>query len=325
MANVSSAPPRLADYVTSYIEGRTDLKPGSKYNLDLAARYLRAHFGDDIRIDAITKDRARQWRAAVARGELIAKARKLADDSAKPRASTPPSETTVCNITKSAKTIFSQALADDLIALNPFGHLDSSPPEPAKNWEYLSIDVLNKLIAACDPPADDDRCRDDGSMWKAMLGLCRLAGLRRGEAEALPWSGVDLAKWEITVFATKTQRSKSGGKRVVPIDPGLHPILSAARAANPTGERVIEGTENLLRDFDAIRRRAGLPEIAEPFQNMRRSRAQDWSTIVPMNVLADWMGHSIEVAAKWPATFPRQPSLSGGDLRVLGDTAGIFQ
>ena len=38
------------------------------------------------------------------------------------------------------------------------------------------------------------------------------------------------------------------------------------------------------------------------FQTMRRSRAQDWSQespAVPMNTLAEWMGHGIDVAAKF--------------------------
>jgi hypothetical protein len=57
-----------------------------------------------------------------------------------------------------------------------------------------------------------------------------------------------------------------------------------------------------LRDFEVIRKRADLEEFGEPFQTMRRSRAQDWSQespAVPMNTLAEWMGHGIDVAAKF--------------------------
>jgi hypothetical protein len=59
---------------------------------------------------------------------------------------------------------------------------------------------------------------------------------------------------------------------------------------------------NLLRYFEVIRKRADLSEFGEPFQTMRRSRAQDWSQespTVPMNTLAEWMGHGIDVAAKF--------------------------
>lgn len=48
-----------------------------------------------------------------------------------------------------------------------------------------------------------------------------------------------------------------------------------------------------------ICKRADVPSMPEPFQNMRRSRAQDWSKAVPMNTLAHLIGRSIEVAAKF--------------------------
>ena len=58
---------------------------------------------------------------------------------------------------------------------------------------------------------------------KTLIALCRLAGLRRGEALALPWSAIDWEKRWLTVFATKT-----GAKRIVPIEPKLHGILKDA-------------------------------------------------------------------------------------------------
>lgn len=69
-----------------------------------------------------------------------------------------------------------------------------------------------------------------------MLGLCRLAGLRRSEATALPWSAVDWDKRRLTVFATKTRgTSATGGKRVMPIDPRLYTVLLEAFGAAEPG------------------------------------------------------------------------------------------
>src|SRR4051794_6235498 len=45
--------PKLREYVDQSLAGRTDLKPASKYLLELTGRYLRKHFGEDTRIDRI--------------------------------------------------------------------------------------------------------------------------------------------------------------------------------------------------------------------------------------------------------------------------------
>lgn len=185
--------------------------------------------------------------------------------------------------------MFAEAVADDLIALNPFDRLRTSAPEPEKSdWHYIPVAELEALVAQC-PSAG----------WKCMVALCRLPGLRRGEAVALPWTAVDWDKRLLTVNASKTRRT-----RVVPIVPRLYEILLAAFEAAPDGQVMVCGLtgNNLLRDFDVIRKRAGLAELDEPFQMMRRSRAQDWSNEVPMNTHADWMGHSMSVSAKFYLT-----------------------
>ena len=122
--------------------------------------------------------------------------------------------------------------------------------------------------------------------------MCRLEGVRRGEAVSLPWSAVDWDKRLLTVYATKTDKTaKNSGKRVVPIVPRLYDILLAAHGAAEPGAVGVCGltANNLLRDFEVIRKRAGLAEFGEPFQTMRRSRAQD-SPAVPMNTLTEWNG-----------------------------------
>lgn len=292
MASAGKAP-RLAQYISAYLAGRTDLSKGSLYNYGLAGRYLRAHFGDDIRVSAISRSDAWAWRGTVAQGKLIVRVRQLEDPEFRPDPQVEyakPTETTVCNITKYAKAMFAHAVVVHYLAENPFDKLKSAAPEPAKNWDYLSADTFRGLLAAC-----------ESIHWRAILGLCRLGGLRRGEAVALPWSGVDLGAGRLTVYSSKTAGDSTGGKRVLPIVPELRAILAEARAvAGPGVVRVISTCcDNLLRDFDVIRVRAGLPEIPEPFQNMRRSRAQDWSKAVPLNTLAEWMGHSVEVASAY--------------------------
>ena len=113
---------------------------------------------------------------------------------------------------RDAKAIFKRAVDDDLILFNPFDRLKVGAPKPDKDWHYVSLAELDKLL---------DASKTVG--WKTLIALCRLAGLRRGETLALPWTGVDWQARRLTVYAEKT-----GAKRIVPIDPKLYPILLAA-------------------------------------------------------------------------------------------------
>jgi hypothetical protein len=53
-------------------------------------------------------------------------------------------------------------------------------PETDKDWYSVQMNDLEKLMDAC--PNDS---------WKTLLALCRLAGLRRGEAVSLMCSAID--------------------------------------------------------------------------------------------------------------------------------------
>src|SRR5262245_39027585 len=118
-------------------------------------------------------------------------------------------EVSVCHRCGDAKTMFKRAIEHDLLLFNPFDRLKVRAPKPDKNWHYVSRADLDKLLAAC-----------KSTGWKALIALCRLAGLRRGEALSLRWSGVDWQNRRLTIFAEKT-----GLKRTVPLDPKLYALL----------------------------------------------------------------------------------------------------
>ena len=124
------------------------------------------------------------------------------------------SEATVCQQVRNAKTIFNRALDEDLLHLNPFDRLKGTSPEPDKDWRYVSHEELEQILAVC-PTLD----------WQVYIGLCRLAGLRSGEALSLTWKHVDLDKARLTNYAQKT-----GKKRVVPILGRLMELLTLIRA-----------------------------------------------------------------------------------------------
>ena len=276
--------PRLGEFLDSYLKSRTDLRPATLYLQELTSRYLKLHFGADIRIDRITRAGASEWRSALARGVL--KAARFNHQYEQ------MNETSVCRRTADAKTIFNHAVRDDLIPFNPFSRLKSRPPEPDKDWHYVSMEELDKLLKAC--PTEG---------WKMLVALCRLAGLRRGEALSLPWSAVDWENRRLVVLATKT-----GRKRLVPITAKLYSMLLQGFEKAAEGQKLVcdVSTACLWRNFTVIRKHAGLPAWKDAFQVLRRNCETDWAQSFPQYAVSVWIGHDITVSARHYLQVPRE-------------------
>jgi integrase len=253
------------------------LRKSTRSLLALTGRYLKQFFGEQTPIDQVTRQGARDWRIALARGDF-SKGRVMA-------------EVSVCHRCADARAYFKQAVDDDLLLFNPFDRVKVRSPKPDKDWHYVSIDQLDQLLSAC---------RTNG--WKMLIALCRLAGLRRGEALSLKWPGVDLHNRRLTIFAEKT-----GAKRIVPIDPRLHALLIEARAADQAQERVCDVSGHCLwRNFQVIRKRAALPRWKHAFQVMRRNCETDWAQRFPQYAVSEWIGHDIRVSATHYLAVPEE-------------------
>lgn len=276
--------PRLEAYLDQYMKGRTDITPSSWYLRELTCRYLKQYFGVDIRIDRITRAMAAAWRAALARGEL--------KDARENHQYQKMVENSVCRRTADAKTIFNRAVRDDLIPFNPFDRLRSRPSEPDKDWHYVSLEQFDKLCAACP---------DSG--WKLLIALCRLAGLRRGEALSLCWEAVDFEKRRLKIIAKKT-----GRKRLVPIESILYGMLRPAYDAAPNPIASVCGVNEhcLWRNSTVIRKRAGLPAWKDAFQVLRRNCETDWAQKYPQYAVSVWIGHDITVSARHYLQVPEE-------------------
>jgi integrase len=272
LADVGVAPV-LKDYLANYVANRTDLNVTGRYPFELTGRYLTAFFGEQIRIDQITRQRTRDWRTALANGDFSE--------------GRPMTEASVCRRCSDAKTIFKRATDDDLLSFNPFDGLKVRAPKPDKSWHYVTMDDLDKLLTAC-----------MSTGWKCLIALCRLAGLRRGEAMSLPWSAVDWQQRRLTIYASKTERY-GGNRRVVPIVPKLYDILQEAfQQRHETELRVCDISAHCLwRNFTVVRKWAGLPAWDDAFQVMRRNCETDWAQRFPQYAVSEWIGHDITVSA----------------------------
>jgi integrase len=280
--------PSLGAFLDGYRQSRSDLSQATLYLRTLTGRYLRQHFGADLRIDQITRAAASQWRTALCGGRL--------EDAKRCRRGRVMNHDSACHRTADARAIFSLAVRDELIPFNPFDRLPSRPRRPDSEWYYLSPDKLDDLLAAC-----------PSTGWKLLVALCRLAGLRRGEAISLRWSAVDFQNRRLTILARKT-----GRRRLVPIVPTLYRMLDDAFTADaesqvPDSQSICRlETASVWRNFTGIRQRAGLPAWKHAFQVLRRNCETDWAQAYPQYAVSAWMGHSIEVSARHYLQVPRE-------------------
>ncbi len=270
--------PDLASFTKSYLESReNELATGTRELHDQTCRYLKAYFGEHRRLDEIKRYHAREFKTALAKGEL---------KHVNKRQHARMAPTTVDMHVRNARTIFNRAVDDDLIEVNPFDRLAGGLPPVDKSWHYVSLEEFDRLVQASPNQA-----------WITLLGLCRLAGLRQGEALALRVSDIDWDKQRLVVWASKTKR-----RRIVPVAPELLPILEDASADQPEEARLVRGlvTQNLWRDFQVICKRAGVATYAKWCHTLRKNRESDWiSSGFPFHVVVEWMGHSDEVARQY--------------------------
>jgi integrase len=190
----------------------------------------------------------------IAKLVLNRKKHKMADES-------------VCIHVRNAKTAFNHPVMEDLIMFNPFDRLKGAPRAPDKEWKYVSFGKLDNLLDAC-----------PNSGWMMLISLCRIAGLRRGEALDLAWSGIDWEKRRLSIIAAKT-----GRRRVMPIQPKLYRLLlDAFELAEEGEERICPISWHCLcKNFQAIRKRAELPKWEDAFRIMRKNCETDWAQRYP--------------------------------------------
>lgn len=283
----------------------------------MTGRYLVKFFGPDRPLSKITKLDALQWLKALETGRL-AGARNSTNQKYKAL-----SEQSICKEIRNVKTIFGWAAAYEIITRNPFSEFMGAPAETHGSGHHVSIEDFEKLRTAC---------LNHG--WVTLLGLCRLAGLRRGEALNLVWSGkavdrdgterwvgVNLALSRLSVVAVKT-----GKYRQVPIVPALRTILTKQYAESVDGEELVVPEREVSRNNVRARvlnivKRAELEQWPKLFQTLRSSCENQWKTEgVAEATYSAWLGHSVAVSRKHYV----QPldsefdQVTGGGLRLAG-------
>ncbi len=139
-----------------------------------------------------------------------------------------------------------------------------------------------------------------------MLGYC--CGLRLGEVINLTWSDVDFGKHRLRVVrktASKHQAAwtpKDKDMRTVPLPEAAVSVLAELQLSASDGHEYVfvisRGPtagehlkqSNLWRDFQVIRKKAGLPKCS--FHDLRKSYCTNLADAVPLHVVQELAGHA---------------------------------
>jgi integrase len=263
----------LGEFLGQYIDGRTDIKPSTRCNLEQVRRNLLDYFGTGRLLDTIAPGDADEFRV-----NLLGKL----------------GENTVRRNCGRAKQFFRAAVRKRLVIENPFADMKGCAVKATTDrMFFITQDVAGKVLDAC-PDAE----------WRLIFALSRFGGLRcPSEHLALRWPDIDWEKSRITVHSPKTEHHEGKESRQIPIFPELRPYLEEAfDQAEPGTEFVItryrSSNANLRTQLERIIRKAGLKPWPKPFQNCRSTRETELAEQFPIHVVCDWIGNTQAVANK---------------------------
>ena len=197
---------------------------------------------------------------------------------------------------RECRRIFREAMECSLVRSNSFdGIRQEKVGQPG--WQYLKPEHFQALTKA-----------SPSLRWRGMITLAYCCGLRQGEILNLTWRDVDFAEGRLRIIAKRGETDaldwtpKDKDMRILPVpapaidlltklqlDPSAGQVYLFVLGKGPkVGERM--GRNNVWRDFDVIRRRAGLPKCS--MHDLRRSFCTNLSRAIPMHVVQELAGHS---------------------------------
>lgn len=269
----------LAGWITGWLEGRQrSLKPQTRrrYNETLTLHVLPAMGGGRMKLDRVTVRDIEGLRDALAASKL--------------------SPTTQRTCLVNLQTALEEAQRRGLIVSNPV-RLVAKPRAEHRPKITLTREQARRLIKAA-----------EGHKLDGVVAVALATGMREGEILGLHWRDVEIDERRLHV---RGSLGVNGDGRLVIDEPKtkaarrtLHPVpmvaINALRRL-PQGEPndpvfvAPEGgymrASNVLRDFKALLRTAGLPAIT--FHMLRDTAATHMlEDGIPAHVVSRWLGHA---------------------------------
>jgi integrase len=249
---------------------------------------LEERFGPHAKLASITESDARDFAKAL--------------EGERTRGGKPLEITTMRGIVRNAKAIFAQAQREGRttgVRTNPFQHERTAAPQLDKAWHHVGDDDMGRILEAC--PCDG---------WRAMFALCRWAGMRSNEARALQWADIHLHNPPDRLVVRLPDAPGGRGpvqttkhrERSTPIQGRLGALLRLHfDRVDPGSVGPCDGlplmADRLAKQAGEITRRAGVV-YAKPLHTLRKNLASEWAQLYPLPTVAQWLGHSVNVAMK---------------------------
>ena len=264
-----------------YLKIRIGLSERAQAEHERTLKFLRQRLGDNRPVHKITPLDARQFISWFRK-------RKVKDK--------PISPATANKVLRECRRIFREAVDCQLIRYNPFDRIKQErvgePP-----WHHVTPEEYQCLIEAA-----------PSLRWQGMIALAYCCGLRVGEILNLTWPDIDFAECKLHVLGKRGETDvldwtpKDKDMRILPVPAPAINLLTKLQLAPSAGQMYLfvlgkgpkagqrMGRNNAWRDFDAIRRRAGLPKCS--MHDLRRSFCTNLSRTIPMHVVQELAGHS---------------------------------
>jgi len=271
----------LKEFGAMYLRIRTGLSKRSQEEHARTLRFLGDQFGAQRTIDRVTPVDARRFISWYT-------SRKVDDQ--------PVSPATVNKVLRECQRIFREAVDCSLIRVNPFRGIRQQKVGQA-DWHFVTPSEYQSLLRAC---ASD--------CWRGIVSLAYCCGLRLGEILNLTWADVDFGETMVRVTSkrgsgsTEAWTPKDKDSRVIPAPKSVLDLLTRLQVDAAAGQVYVfvigkgpnagrrKERRNVWRDFDALRRRAGLPPCS--LHDLRKSYCTTLSGAVPLHVVQELAGHS---------------------------------
>lgn len=260
--------PTLGDIWDAYVENEYyDLKQTTQSNKRSAARRFFDFFDRETTAASVTK------RDAVAFVAFL-------DRSVK--------EATRAGTIRDVRRVFNWAIENEIVASNPFNGVKRGTFKNKTREYFVSREDYRLLLDAA-----------PSQLWRAVLALYRIGGLRCSEALLLQWADVDFPRGRMLVHSPKTERHRGRESRVVPLFPELRVELEKLWDETPEGgpsNVVPSNRTTIAKHIERIVFFAGLNRWERLVQNLRSSRAIEVEREFGPLAEAEWIGHSPQTA-----------------------------
>ena len=208
---------------------------------------------------------------------------------------------TVAKWVRIAKTVFTHALNEGEVPVNPFAHISGAEPTPAQRERHVTIEDVTKVTQYLLEQKPKTAAGWEGFKTRAgvalMVQLGYWTGMRTGECQhtaGLLINGFqELDEDRYILYPRGEYETTKQKQRVIRIEPSLrlwwkqHGKYLQAMAKRPSNPyRVVKDAMEVV-DVEPF-----------TFADLRRTRDVIWHQTYPSHVCNVWLGHSERVAQK---------------------------